>query len=493
MRHLINRQVIETTIQRKLDAFAVQQAISELYYDKMLGILERIFDKLAPGDAVIRVDKLEIDIGELPVSHLQSEIRLAEIGRRIEQQLTRLLDTQAPGRVVICIPQVHVADQWLFYKEHGYLPWNASIGDKDWEEEVLETFATEHAAVTGLRKLLASSQRACERICLQHDETFLTSLAAILTACNHQELRQLITELSWIITNNHPAPGRTSEQGALKKQYWQTCLQLAVDTQRGDSIALLAEAVRVNGHQPLLETAALKSGHAMTPGLTNLLSALSSKAFEPGTAAPEINITKTGEAIQPWNALQQTRPLHMGAQDAEAAKREEFAALEQGIFVCNAGLVLLHPFLSTFFLRLGMLKDGQFRDEAQQCKAVYLLHYLATGEPDAPEHQLALPKILCGFPLLQPVQPQAMHEDERAEAEDLLSAVIDQWSILGNTSAAGLREGFLQRNGKLSVKNDQPYLVVESNAIDVLIDRLPWNLSIISLPWLTELMKVDWR
>jgi hypothetical protein len=79
------------------------------------------------------------------------------------------------------------------------------------------------------------------------------------------------------------------------------------------------------------------------------------------------------------------------------------------------------------------------------------------------------------------------------EAGDLLAAAIAQWSILKNTSVEGLREGFLQRGGKLFSKNGNLWLQVEKNAIDILLDYLPWNLGIIKLPWLKDVLRVEWR
>jgi hypothetical protein len=64
---------------------------------------------------------------------------------------------------------------------------------------------------------------------------------------------------------------------------------------------------------------------------------------------------------------------------------------------------------------------------------------------------------------------------------------------LKNTSAAGLREGFLQRPVKLFTKNGDIYLRVEKSSIDVLLDYLPWNLGIIMLPWMKDILRVEWR
>jgi hypothetical protein len=119
---------------------------------------------------------------------------------------------------------------------------------------------------------------------------------------------------------------------------------------------------------------------------------------------------------------------------------------------------------------------------------------MATGRLRAEEYELLMPKILCGYPLEEAVPPLAdPSAGELEEADAMLQALIQQWEVLKNTSMQGLREGFLQRNGKLLGRNGDLVLQVEKSAIDVLLDYLPWNLSIIKLPWMEKLLKVEWR
>jgi hypothetical protein len=102
--------------------------------------------------------------------------------------------------------------------------------------------------------------------------------------------------------------------------------------------------------------------------------------------------------------------------------------------------------------------------------------------------------VLCGFPLEKPVEPvESLSPEFLEEADMMLEAAIGQWEILKNTTVSGLREGFLQRPGKLFSRNGNLYLQVERSSIDVLLDYLPWNLSIIILPWMKDILRVEWR
>lgn len=178
--------------------------------------------------------------------------------------------------------------------------------------------------------------------------------------------------------------------------------------------------------------------------------------------------------------------------DVPGFHREQ--ATEEGIYLSHAGLVLVHPFLSTLFHRLHLWNGSGFASLEARQKAIFLLHFLATGERTAPEYVLVFPKMLCGYALDMPVPGEMTLSDEECdEALVLLENVIMRWDKLGNTSPQGLREGFLQRRGKLSDKNGRLSLVLESSALDVLLDFLPWNISLVKMPWLRDIIYVEWR
>ncbi|MCY1406868.1 hypothetical protein D9M71_221480 [compost metagenome] len=84
-------------------------------------------------------------------------------------------------------------------------------------------------------------------------------------------------------------------------------------------------------------------------------------------------------------------------------------------------------------------------------------------------------------------------EQEREESEALLRSVIGHWGRLGNTTPAGLREGFLSRPGRLERRGESWLLSVEPSGIDVLLRDLPWALSRVRTPFMQSILAVDWR
>lgn len=167
------------------------------------------------------------------------------------------------------------------------------------------------------------------------------------------------------------------------------------------------------------------------------------------------------------------------------------ADLQEGIYIENAGLVLLHPFLPQFFSALNIVVDDVV---VHPERALCLLHFLATGQSVAPEYELVLPKVLCNIPVEQPVAMDVdLTELELDEADGLLEAVIRHWDVLKNTSIDGLRNTFLLRSGKLSQRVDGDWqLQVENKAFDILMGQLPWGVGLVKLPWMQRMLWVEW-
>ncbi|PJJ60786.1 contractile injection system tape measure protein [Hymenobacter chitinivorans] len=185
------------------------------------------------------------------------------------------------------------------------------------------------------------------------------------------------------------------------------------------------------------------------------------------------------------------------ASAAAAAAPAEVAAEVPALataYITNAGLVLLWPFLTMLFDRLGYLENRQFKSATEAYRAVHLLQFLATGAEGFPEYVLVLNKLLCGVQQTSPVVRElALTAEEKETGLGLLQAVISRWEILKKTSVAGLQETFLNRNGRLDWQDDKILLTVETKAFDMLLDQRPWSIAVIRLPWMLLPLYVTWR
>ena len=85
-----------------------------------------------------------------------------------------------------------------------------------------------------------------------------------------------------------------------------------------------------------------------------------------------------------------------------------------------------------------------------------------------------------------------MLEKHKQEAFNLIQTVLNYWSALKNTTASGLRGQFLTRSGKLVTTDEKIELFIERQTADILLDQLPWGLSMVKLPWLKKMIYVTW-
>jgi hypothetical protein len=175
-------------------------------------------------------------------------------------------------------------------------------------------------------------------------------------------------------------------------------------------------------------------------------------------------------------------------------RREKPPELESGIFIRNAGMVLAAPYLPRLFTMLDLMDGPQFKGPEQAERGAHLLQFMVFESTETPEHQMVLNKILCGMDTASPIVRGIDQTDrERVMIESLIRGMIQNWKKIGNTSAAGFRESFLQREGVLRLTDDSWHLKVQPRPFDVLLDYIPWTFSVIKHTWMERAVHVHWR
>lgn len=164
------------------------------------------------------------------------------------------------------------------------------------------------------------------------------------------------------------------------------------------------------------------------------------------------------------------------------------------IFIKNAGLIILAPYLGMLFERCGLMQQSEFTNDESRFKAVHLLQYAATGKTGKEEHELVMNKLLCGMTITDPVESNiALTENDKEIVNGLLTAITQQWKPLSGTSIEGLQVSFLQRDGKLEEEEELYFLKIEQKAFDMLLDQISWNISNIKLSWMDKNIVIEWR
>lgn len=172
----------------------------------------------------------------------------------------------------------------------------------------------------------------------------------------------------------------------------------------------------------------------------------------------------------------------------------ESEVTEERFPVRDAGLVLLHPFIARMMENLGLVTEGVFVSPLAQMRAVHLLRDLTKVEEPHYNHTLILEKILCGLPVGYTIPPKwEPTEKEKEETEALLQAVCSYWKPLSGSSTDALCGSFIRRPGTVERFEDSWIVRVEGHTIDILLDDLPWALSIVYLPWLENALAVEWQ
>jgi hypothetical protein len=608
--HIILRQVLELSLPPGENAFSLQQEIGTLVQVKLLPALEALFDRYASSDELIRIDRLEIDIGNL---HLPSpgEAFVETTLKVLEEKLLSLIN-YGSGEIKRIPSVTNRFDQWLFFLEKGHLPWNAVVdSEKDFHRDLLKRFSSDQDAFLQLQQLLLKNPRALSRLVNQHPETFLVRLLGFITMQSHKKIiafRDEISNLLLAAAGSRRSKDATREQLNLYHSFWEWYLLWALLHGRAstgpDTIIfeflkkqILAQSTTFPGGESSLKRALLKTlraGKGNFPLLFHMVDKIEALANssqtdwrDPDSAephpvpevqeGPDIFLSKDEKGIQetPGNKpsvnMQEDQALRNktdgnGKPEETSSKTDEYfnekpgvefeadattekirdldgmqedgyddgewilgkRELEQdrfskdrhrslksppdkenkkkdrsfneseypegsGWYVHHAGIVLLHTYFKLYFKSCRLIKNDEFISDAARHKAVHLLQYLACGETGLPEYDLVLPKFLCGIPFEEPIpREMILTKKDETESRKLLQAAISHWTKLGKSSPEGLREAFLQRDGKLEKRPQGWYLTVEQKSIDILLDYLPWNLRMVKLPWMPELLRVEW-
>ncbi|OVE80898.1 hypothetical protein BVY04_04710 [bacterium M21] len=159
----------------------------------------------------------------------------------------------------------------------------------------------------------------------------------------------------------------------------------------------------------------------------------------------------------------------------------------------NAGVVLIGPYLTKLFSYLKYTKDEAFVSEETRQRALFMIHYLATGDSVACENDLLLAKLLCGMDISQVVPlTLTLTTEEKDEADEMLRAALNLWQKMKDTTPNGLRHNFLMRQGVLNPPTDYWILQFERETMDILVDFIPWTFKMIKYPWMDKPIQVVW-
>ena len=519
MIHLIQRQYLHVAVNGIESAgLALQRSLPDLCRNRLTPAIEQVLEQYAPTDGHLYIERLEIDAGTLRPERLEQN--LADL---VAQALEKSLREQIPpsdaapkitaGNIQHKTTQQTVDEALLYFLTTGSLPWSFQLTEAgSFERVILDSW--QEAAESGVspRFLKArlcpalASTTVRQRLIRQFTPVLLETLLSLLAS----EDKKVVDGILRVLRSSSVA---SVEAKYFEKQLWETVFaQIAADSILSErslvreawyhpaasavQSTVLASVLerywpgatrkappfltavrRLNNTEPI----PLNNTEPITPNTVEPMAPNSAEPTPPNSAEPVPS--KNLESIPPSLAISQKTSIDING----------YPEAGESVYIENAGLVLLHPFLPQFFTTLDIAAEDRL---LQPERALCLLHFLTTGQTSPiPEYELVLPKVLCNILLATPVESKLEPSDlEKEEATALLEAVIQHWAVLRSTSPDGLRGTFLLRPGKVSLRDDGDWLLqVESSSFDILLDQLPWGISMIKLPWMKTMLWVEWR
>ncbi len=487
-RHRIQRQVIELGIAGGVTSSAVQESLGRAFQEELVPELTAVFDRVANARQLLRLDRLEVDLGTIVASDWQAELR-RRLGIELAQELARYSPESTHSAPGVSSHEHEPLRVFLFFLEHGRIPWWGDRPASGWRE-YLRDVALDGPA---LRSLLRDDLRARARFVDSLDPGALGAAIERWGGVPHAA-----QAIEWLERRAR----RVRAPSGWRRQSWLRLFDAALDGSlpaRGPGLlgellilgtvispdGALPESSAAAAEEPFLDEDVSSPGNAQelpAPWREWWLRARDAAAAHSRGSAPPSR-ERTG-ALRPASSA----PHAVDARRPPAASKQA----DDAIYLSGAGVILLHPFLETLFRDRGLLAKRDFHDEAARERAVHLLGRLAFGCREVPEFDLVTAKLLCGYPLDRPPAPAALDDADVAACDEVLAAVLGHWTALRSSSADWLRAQFFLREGKLERVDEGFRLTIERHAQDVLLAKLPWGLGVIGFPWMQEKIFVHW-
>lgn len=493
-KHLIQSQKMLLTVDNQQDWEKVQAEIGHFCKTRLPEIFNTIFDEFAINNT-IRIDKLEIDLGNLSLDKL-----IQNVEEQIITQVYGYFKNHNFNKVntgVVLDEKLGLFLENLKFHPETLLKHNPGLSANS------GTVANEYESLTlycqtGLKpwwlpsEIVFNPSEILLRLFNIDRNLFCQFIVALKhNSSSYSRLIQLISRQSFfyhylqfktdIILLKYFEPNIKHDLFNVILKYWLDGLKQdehLLDTE--DFGLWLFSLVQ---HMPSLKPALIDS-------------------IKLSIAA--VQLKKEKLVLQRFNKLLAAITSSKGLPKPELIREEEVSKTVKvkqtkvldnaSILIENAGLIILYPYFKNLFNVLQLLNANQFIDETCRHKAIVYLHYLVYNEMPEDESRLIFNKILCGADpeVVIKLNEIAFTEEELKQSTELKATVIKHWTKLGSTSIEGLTQTFLMRNGSLIFREGNYNLHVERKGLDVLLDTLPWSLSIIRLPWNNYLINLNW-
>lgn len=545
-KHIIQKVFLEIETDSMGKAMAVKDNIDGFIKNELYPILEKEFSHFSSDqNTIIQIDRLEIELYKTDTNFttnnraIQADISVA-IHKKIQEKLASVSQSGAK-EIQFSSPEIKHREAFLYFLEKGEMPW--------WYQEETDTFFTEsrlqailnhEATLLQTERLLLHQPHAQLRLVKQfNDAQFLTLLNALFSDYKSNQSSLQTTLPEWFQKQNSVVKHQLKiglvkfllnhkEQEFLRPLYESVSDELEADSKGSPTEKHLEEMKNriadLTLRIPSLKTATLQRKIKDTFDKLHII--LTENKAGKNTKASEIEITKkttppkatqenySDSAEKQNDALSGSQPdFHLNLTEkiknflattddknqmvpsvekgsaSKEKKQTEPAIIQQ--YIKNAGLIIVHPFLKNLMANCFLLDTENQLTNPE--RAAHLLHFAATGMEHDYEYNMRFEKFICGIPLDMPLEREiTLSTHEKSEVKSMLEAVLQHWTSLKSNSIDLLRHEFLQREGKLDTAGQNPKLIIERKTFDMLMDSIPWNISVVKIPWHQKIIYTEW-
>ena len=527
--HIINKLFLEVNTASKDKAYYLKDNLNTFLKEEFFPLLEAYFDTLHDKMPLqsIQIEKLNIDFSmpaDFDFSTLKIEI-INQFQKQIEQQIDKgFSDTK--NYTLVHVKEKNI-NEFFSFLETGTTSWSALSKDilNLNTENQFEKMISEKAFGLKLRKALENRQSRIRFIKQLSDnqiysilaKTFLIELSASeqTTSGNSNKIKDTINTV--ILKSKQGLHQRNlvwdllisqllkENESLIQKKLVELFTSFDVIKKYPSTFVLEIIKKQIVNQSVLeilinLENEVLHIANILEQKISETPQNKDNNLSESNFTKPDKSSVSDDKKAEEINLIFDTNKEIFNNKDVKTEEilnsdlllnEEILAETATDYYVNNAGLILIHPFLKQLFENCKLLHKNNTINDPEV--AAHLLHYIATAKEQDYEHEMLFEKFLCNIPANQTINRNiTLSEELKNHSNEMLQAVLENWSIMKDSSVALLQNEYLQRPGKIMLSEDHPKIIVERKTQDILLDKIAWNLGIVKLAWKNKIIFVDW-
>ena len=128
--HIIEHAVFDVSFGSEYDAFEEQANLGVLVKNRLMRVVDQVFDEMSGGERVFRINTLEVDLGDVAYVGYPEELesRLEDRLRAALREKLASISTQPGSPEAALTRQQSELDQLEYFLLNGRLPWQADLG-----------------------------------------------------------------------------------------------------------------------------------------------------------------------------------------------------------------------------------------------------------------------------------------------------------------------------------------------------------------------------